>query len=144
MLECNITILPSDFQINPLNNRQDCELRTATPGNRFRDLEKVNDGDYNCYRNHDHERTKNACEYCLNNETEKTVGFHNRPSVFAVHHVLCFGTIVIHNSLSFNGLLFLVIFLVFFDVVSLLRICLYDKDDAQNNPEDGAGRIVAS
>lgn len=142
MLECNITILPSDFQINPLNNRQDCELRTATPGNRFRDLEKVYDGDYDCYWNHDHERAKNACEYRLTNETEKTVGFHNLPSGFAVHHVLCFGTIVVHNSLSFSGLFFLVVFLVFFDVGYLLGICLYDKDNAQNNPEDRTGRIV--
>lgn len=101
MLEYNITILPSNFQINPSNNRQDCEMRTATPGNRFRDLEKVYDGDYDCYRNHNHERAKNACEERLTNEAEKTVGFHNLPSGFAVHHVLCFGTIVVHNSLSF-------------------------------------------
>ena len=142
MLECNITILPSDFQINPSNNRQDCELRTATPGNRFRDLEKVNDGDYNCYRNHNHKGPKNASEQRLANESEKTVGFHNLPSGFAVHHVLCFRTIVVHNLISFNGSFLVVVFLVFFDVGYLLGICLYDKDNAQNNPEDRTSRVV--
>ena len=78
------------------------------------------------------------------NEPEKTIGFHNLLSGFAVHHVLCFGTIVVHNSLSFNGLFFLVVFLVFFDVGYLLGICLYDKDNAQNNPEDRTGRVVTS
>lgn len=121
---------------------RDCEPGTAKIENGVRDLEKVYDGDYDCYWNHDHERAKNACEYRLTNETEKTVSFQNLSSGFAVHHVLCFGTIVVHNSLSLNGSLFLVVFLVFFDVGYLLGICLYDKDDAQNDPEDRASGVV--
>ena len=63
MLECNGTIIPSDFQTNSTKYRQDCELGTAKNGSRVHCLEKVYDGDYNCYWNHDHERAKNACEY---------------------------------------------------------------------------------
>ena len=105
-------------------------------------LEKVYDGDNDGYRNHDHERAKNACENRLNNESKETVGFHNLPSGFAVHHVLCFGAIVVHNSISFNGLLLLVVLLVFFNVGYLLGICFYDKNNSQNNPKDGTCGIV--
>ena len=106
------------------------------------DSEEVYDGDYDCYRNHDHERAKNACKHSLSNETEKTVSLHNGPSGFAVHHVLCFWAIVVHNSLSFSGALLLVVFLVFLDVGNLLRICLHDKDNAQYNPEDRTGGVM--
>ena len=41
---------------------QDCEPGAAKLGNRFLDSEKFYDGDYDCNRNHDHERAKNACE----------------------------------------------------------------------------------
>lgn len=41
---------------------RDCEPGTAKIENGVRDLEKVYDGDYDCYWNHDHERAKNACE----------------------------------------------------------------------------------
>lgn len=144
MLECNITIHSSDFQITPAKNLLVCKPGAAKIGNRVYGLEKFYDRDYDCYRNHDHERAKNASEQRLTNESEKTVGFHNLPSGFAVHHVLCFGTIVVHNSLSFNGLLFLVVFLIFIDVGYLLSISLYDKDNAQNNPEDRTGGNVTS
>lgn len=121
-----------------------CKPGAAKMGNRVYGLEKFYDRDYDCYRNHNHERAKNAREQCLTDEAEKTVGFHNLPSGFAVHHVLCFGAFVVHNYLSFIGLLFLVFFLVFFDVGYLLSISLYDKDNAQNNPEDRTGGIVTS
>ena len=133
------------FLIFPNKSRkklQDCEPGAAKPGNGVRDSEKFYNGDYDCYRNHDHERAKDACEYRLNNESEKTVCLHNGPSGFAVHHVLCFGTIVVHNSLSFSGSLLLVVFLVFLDVGYLLRICFHDKDNTQNNPEDGTSGIM--
>lgn len=122
---------------------QDSKLKTSKYDSWVRDSEKLNDGKYDCNRNHDHERAKNACEYRLANEAKKTVSFHNLPSGFAVHHVLCFGAIVVHNSISFNGLLLLVVLLVFFNVGYLLGFCLYDKDNSQNNPEDGTSGIVA-
>ena len=127
---CNTTIILSNIQINPAKNLQDCKLRTSKFVRSARNSEKFYDGDYDCNGNHDHERAKNACQYGLDNEAEKTIGFQNPPSGFAIHHVLCFGTIVIHNSLSFNGLLFLVIFLVFFDVSYLFGICLDNEYDA--------------
>ena len=55
-------ILPSDFQINPAYFLRDCEPGAVKLGNRFLDSEKFCDGDYDCNRNHDHERAKNACE----------------------------------------------------------------------------------
>lgn len=62
MLECNITIHSSDFQITPAKNLLVCKPGAAKLGNRVRDSEKFYDGDYDCYRNHNHERAKNACE----------------------------------------------------------------------------------
>ena len=121
---------------------QVCKPGAAKIGNRVYGLEKFYDRDYDCYRNHNHEGAKNAREQCLTDESEKTVGFHNLPSGFAVHHVLCFGTIVVHKSLSFSGLFFLVVFLVFFDIGYFLGICLDNEDDSQNNPEDRASRIM--
>ena len=55
MLECNCTIIPSDFQTNSVKKWQDCGLRTTKTVNRGHDSEKVYDGDYDCYWNHDHE-----------------------------------------------------------------------------------------
>ena len=133
------------FLLFPNKSRKklrDCEPGAAKLGNRFLDSEKFYDGDYDCYWNHDHERAKNAREQRLTDESEKTVSFHNLPSGFAVHYVLCFGTIDVHNLISFNGLLLLVLFLVFFDVGYLLGICLYNKDNAQNNPEDRTCGVV--
>ena len=78
----------------------------------------------------------------MNNEPEKTVGFHNLPPGFAIHYVLCFGTIVVHGSLSFNKSLFLIVLLVLLDVSALLSIGLYDKHNAENKPEDRSSRIV--
>lgn len=54
MLKCNGTIIPSDFQTNSVKKWQDCGLRTAKSVNRGRDSEKLNDGKYDCYWNHDH------------------------------------------------------------------------------------------
>lgn len=142
MLECNGTIIPSDFQTYFAKKRQESRSGIAKFESRLRDLEKVYDGDYDCNGNHNHEGAKNASECRLNNETEETVGLHNLPSGFAVHHVLCFGAIVVHNSISLNWPLFLVVFLVFLDVSALLRISLYDKHNAENKPEDRARGIV--
>ena len=56
------TIIFGDLQINSAKNNKIVSWEQPKLGNRVHDLEKVNDGDYNCYRNHDHERAKNACE----------------------------------------------------------------------------------
>ena len=138
------TIIFGDLQIYSEKNNKIVSWEQPKLGNRFLDSEKFYDGDYDCYRNHEHERAKNACKQRLAKETEKIVGLQNRPSGFTVHHVLCLVIIVVHNSVSFNGSLLLVVFLVFFDVGFLLGICLYDKDNAQNNPEDRTGRVVTS
>ena len=53
------------FLIFPNKSRkklQDCEPGAAKPGNGVRDSEKFYNGDYDCNRNHDHERAKNACK----------------------------------------------------------------------------------
>lgn len=55
MLECNCTFFPSDFQTNSVKKWQDCGLRITKTVNRGQDSEKVYDGDYDCYWNHDHE-----------------------------------------------------------------------------------------
>ena len=56
------TIIFGDLQIYSEKNNKIVSWEQPKLGNRFLDSEKFYDGDYDCYRNHEHERAKNACE----------------------------------------------------------------------------------
>lgn len=107
-------------------------------------LEQVDDCEYYPDNEHEYGWAKNTCECCLTYHAEETIAFHNLVTGFAVHHVLCYWGIVIHNSFVFYEMLLLVVFLVFFNVRALLRICSYNEDYAENKPKYRTGGIVSS